>query len=183
MRESEGRSPSLYRLSQKECVEMTKKGPIVEDVVNAHVETAEGHEILDNSPVAIPLRFKRVDNITQKVQDLVAKEFSRLAEKQGYETFEEADDFDCGDDYDPRSPYELDQEQEYYDHRAERRANSEKEQVNGDQNEGDGELQSDRKTSKGSEPGDRKNKRTTGGDDRGDTVRKEHKPGKKVKEE
>lgn len=124
MRESEGLCPSLYRSKLKGLLDM-KKGPIVEDVENTHRETVDGHEILDNSPVAIPVRFRRVDNITQKVQELVAQEFSRLAEQQGYESFEEADDFEVGDDYEVRSPYELDEEQIYYDHRNERSVASE----------------------------------------------------------
>lgn len=78
-----------------------------------------GHEVLDDVPVAIPLRFQRRDNIHNEVSNLVRAEMSRLAEEQGIETFEDADDFDVGDDYDPRSDYELSDEEMYYDHRTE----------------------------------------------------------------
>lgn len=46
---------------------------------------------------------------------------SRLAEEAHMETFEEADDFEVGDDYDPQSPYELDEDQQSYDHRNDSR--------------------------------------------------------------
>jgi len=70
-----------------------------------------GHEILDDTPVAIPLRFSRPPS---KLEDLRAmlKIVSREAENAGQETFEESDDFDIGDDYDPRSPWELSVDQE-----------------------------------------------------------------------
>lgn len=71
-----------------------------------------GHEILDDTPVSLPLRFRRGENITQQVQRLVAGELSRMAENAGYESFEEANDFDVGDDYDPKSEHEIDTMQE-----------------------------------------------------------------------
>jgi len=70
-----------------------------------------GHEILDDTPISLPLRFNRPPS---KLDDLRAmlKIVSREAEHAGQETFEEADDFDVGDDYDPRSPWELSVDQE-----------------------------------------------------------------------
>lgn len=104
--------------------------PFLVEVVMKKLEplsrlNADGHEILDNSPVAIPLRFKRQENLSEEVRRLVQGELSRLADARGYESFDEADDFDVGDDYDPHSPYELDEEQIYYDHRNERRDDTE----------------------------------------------------------
>jgi len=70
-----------------------------------------GHEILDDTPISLPLRFNRPPS---KLDDLRAmlKIVSREAQHAGQETFEEADDFDVGDDYDPRSPWELSVDQE-----------------------------------------------------------------------
>lgn len=68
-----------------------------------------GREILDDTPVSLPVRLKRGENIAEQVQRLVQQELSRLADAQGLETFEEANDFDVGDDYDPRSEYEVDE--------------------------------------------------------------------------
>lgn len=65
-----------------------------------------GHEILDDTPVAIPLRLTRPPTIVDQVRRLVRGAMSDLAQSQGNESFEEADDFDIGDDYEPDSPYE-----------------------------------------------------------------------------
>lgn len=69
-------------------------------------------EKLDDTPVAVPLKFKAVETSTERMRRIIREEMSRAAEDQGHETFEEADDFDVGDDYDPRSPYEMTFEQE-----------------------------------------------------------------------
>lgn len=65
---------------------------------------AQGREIPDPTPVEIPvhLNIRHSDHI----RDIIRQELSRFAEDQGHETFEEADDFDCDDDFDPASPYE-----------------------------------------------------------------------------
>lgn len=70
------------------------------------------HEKLDDTPVAIPLKFKAVETSTERMRRIIREEMSRAAEDAGHETFEEADDFDVGDDYDPTSPYEMTFEQE-----------------------------------------------------------------------
>lgn len=73
------------------------------------------YEFPDDIPVAIPVRLNRPPSLQEQVRNLVRGEMSRLAAEEGNETFEEADDFDVGDDYDPESPYELDFDQETYD--------------------------------------------------------------------
>lgn len=76
-----------------------------------------GHEVLDQSPVAIPVRFQRVESMTQEIARLVNSHLSILAYDQGYETFDEADDFDVGDEEELRSNYEIDDEDVFYVHR------------------------------------------------------------------
>lgn len=70
---------------------------------------AEGHETLDPRPVEIPAGFKRPDTLAEQVQRLVRNEFSEMASAQGFETFEEADDFDVEDDdeIDVNTPFEV----------------------------------------------------------------------------
>lgn len=82
----------------------------------------KGQEVLDDTPVTLPLRFQRGENIADRVRDLVEKELSRRAEHAGYESVDEANDFDVGDDYDPRSDHEVDEdaEAEYFRQRDER---------------------------------------------------------------
>jgi len=86
-----------------------------------------GHEVPDRTPRSIPVRFKRQTSLIEDVQRFVREELSRQADAQGVESFDEADDFDVGEDYEPRSPYELDEENERYDVRDEIRSRREEE--------------------------------------------------------
>lgn len=68
----------------------------------------EGREILDPTPMAIPAGFKRPDSIADQVRRLVrSHELARAAEAAGLETFEESEDFDIDETFDPHTPYEL----------------------------------------------------------------------------
>lgn len=71
-----------------------------------------GHEILDDTPVAIPVRLTRPPTLTEQMRQVIRGELSRAAAAEGYETFEEADDFDVDDDFDPQSPWEMNFDQE-----------------------------------------------------------------------
>lgn len=71
----------------------------------------EGHE--DHSkgggPLAAALNLVQRDNLGDRVRDLIKSERLALdAAQAGYETFEEADDFNIADDdtFDPQTPYE-----------------------------------------------------------------------------
>lgn len=74
----------------------------------------KGRELPDSTPIELPLHWQRPQTIQEQIRSFVRSELSRRAAAQGEETFEEADDFDVDDDFDPRSPWELnfDQEQE-----------------------------------------------------------------------
>lgn len=65
-----------------------------------------GHEILDPNPVEVPLGMKRPESLAEQVQRLVRTSISNHAAMHGLETFEESEDFDVGDDFDPSTPYE-----------------------------------------------------------------------------
>lgn len=71
-----------------------------------------GREILDPTPVDFPLNFKRPMTIQEQIRTFIRQELSQTAAAQGEETFEEADDFDVDDDFDPTSPWELNYEQQ-----------------------------------------------------------------------
>lgn len=68
----------------------------------------QGFEIVDTRRVEMPLRFKRMSAAgqTAEMRRLIKEEMSIYARRQGMETFEEADDFDVGDD-DFVTPYEM----------------------------------------------------------------------------
>lgn len=70
--------------------------------------TVEGYEVPDPTPVAVPTGVKRVDNITRRIREVLQSERMRAeALEGGMETFEEADDFDVGDEApDPHTVYE-----------------------------------------------------------------------------
>jgi len=71
----------------------------------------KGQEIVDPTPIKIPVRLKRPMSIHDQVREALRSEhLARLAEAHGAETPEEADDFDIPDGF-PQSPYE-----ENFDH-------------------------------------------------------------------
>lgn len=65
-----------------------------------------GREIPDPTPVAPPVGYKKQPSMVDHVRALVAADLSRRAEQMGYESFEESNDFDIGDDFEPETEYE-----------------------------------------------------------------------------
>ncbi|AXH77126.1 MAG: hypothetical protein [Microviridae sp.] len=65
----------------------------------------KGWEVPDQTPVAIPAYIQKYDQ-RDSIKEMIRQALSQEAEHAGFETFEEADDFDVGDDFDPSSPYE-----------------------------------------------------------------------------
>ena len=62
---------------------------------------ARGAEVLDPTPMAPPVGYRRQPSLAEQIREMVRSE--RLAaevEAAGAETFEEADDFDIEDDCD-----------------------------------------------------------------------------------
>jgi len=64
-----------------------------------------GGEILDSTPMQPPLGYNPQPSMFDVMKDMIRREREAL-EREGYETPEEADDFDVDDDLDPSSPYE-----------------------------------------------------------------------------
>lgn len=70
--------------------------------------TEGGAEIPDSTPLAPPVGYEKRDTIAEQVRRMVQSQLlARDLAAAGAETFEDADDFDVGDDYDPTSPYEV----------------------------------------------------------------------------
>lgn len=69
--------------------------------------TSSGAEINNDPPVAVPANYKRPLTLAEQVRLMCRTQLSQMAANEGQETWEEADDFDVGDDYDPSSPHEL----------------------------------------------------------------------------
>lgn len=73
----------------------------------------DGHEIGDSRPLEVALNLRRAPSLTEQIRAVVRSErLKQEAIASGHETFEEADDFEIGDDYDPESPYEMEFEPE-----------------------------------------------------------------------
>lgn len=65
-----------------------------------------GHEVPDPTPVSLPSGFRRPETLQEQVARLVRSRLSQLAGEQGDDTFEESEDFEVDDDFDPNTPYE-----------------------------------------------------------------------------
>lgn len=73
------------------------------------VQNSSGQEIPDPTPIAPPLGYKRQPSIFEQMRQMVLSDrLAAEAAAAGAETFEEADDFEVGDDVDPRSGWEND---------------------------------------------------------------------------
>lgn len=72
----------------------------------------KGREILDPVPIAPPVGYVKQPSLAEQMRAMIRSENLRAhAEQQGFETFEEADDFDVGEDVDVvmQSPYEFEE--------------------------------------------------------------------------
>jgi len=67
----------------------------------------KGREILDGRPMEPPVGYNPQPSLMEKIRKMVHDaQIQRDLAKAGAETFDEANDFDVGDDYDPSSPWE-----------------------------------------------------------------------------
>lgn len=65
------------------------------------------YETPDPTPMALPVNYSHPPTLRDQIRQMVRSErLAQAARDCGAETFEEADDFDVGDDLDPKSPYE-----------------------------------------------------------------------------
>lgn len=69
----------------------------------------KGREVVDPTPIAPPVGYKRPPTLVEQLRNMIRSDaLAREAAAAGYETFEEADDFDIADDpIDPKTPYEI----------------------------------------------------------------------------
>lgn len=68
----------------------------------------QGQEIPDPVPLAPPIGYNPQPSMIDQVRDMVRMQLSLEADAAGVETFEDADDFEVGDDFEAErnSPYE-----------------------------------------------------------------------------
>lgn len=74
----------------------------------------DGGEVLDPKPRFVKTGIKKPESIQDQIKRMIRSErMAQAANKEGYESFEEADDFEVGDDYDPKTPWEEDFEGQF----------------------------------------------------------------------
>lgn len=67
----------------------------------------DGKEYVSSRPVEAPIGLRVPRSTVEVMRDMIRREMSAAAETSGFETWEEADDFDVEDDpMDPHTPYE-----------------------------------------------------------------------------
>lgn len=67
----------------------------------------DGNEVGDPTPMAPPAHLRRSLTMAEQIQQMIRREVSLRSQEDGFETFEESDDFEIDDDPpDPHTPYE-----------------------------------------------------------------------------
>lgn len=81
---------------------------VVDQETGEIVQDEFGRELVDPTPMAPPIGYKKQPSMVEMVRNMVRSEhLAREAAMMGKETFEQADDFDIPDDpLDPSTPYE-----------------------------------------------------------------------------
>lgn len=69
-------------------------------------KSPRSRETPDPTPVEIPVQFRRAESMDERIARIVEHSISKEAERQGFETFDEANDFDVDDDLFPASAWE-----------------------------------------------------------------------------
>lgn len=87
---------------------MTKKQIDLEEAIQAKInDPAKRYEYPDPTPMAPPIGYVKQPSLHDQIRAMIRTEKVRqMVMEAGYETPEEADDFEVGDDYDPSTPYE-----------------------------------------------------------------------------
>lgn len=87
----------------------------IEQAMAAHPKglplNEQGQLVPDPTPMAPPIGYRPQPSMIDIVRQQVLA-VSQEAARAGFESEEEADDFNVGDDYTPSSPYELDEQSE-----------------------------------------------------------------------
>lgn len=95
---------------------MGKRGPVKGEEIVLEKQTPRRKLVLDEKtrrliadplPLEPPIGYKRTPPLAEQIRAMVRGEaLAHAARNSGKETFEEADDFDVDDDFDPQAPYE-----------------------------------------------------------------------------
>lgn len=88
-------------------IDMLERGLVDQNGVAIKAEIRDGKEYGDPTPMAPPAHIGRAESNAEMIRRMIQNELSSRASMEGYESFEEAEDFDIDDDpADPHTPYE-----------------------------------------------------------------------------
>jgi hypothetical protein len=71
-------------------------------------QLVNGREVPDPVPMTAGLDLKQPESIQHMLQRMVKQHVSALAQSEGYESIDEAMDFDTGEDMELKNPYDID---------------------------------------------------------------------------
>lgn len=87
---------------------MSRVKHVVKETFKSIKAKLKGYEDIDPTPIELPIHMTLPPTLQQQMAAMIrSQEFAQAIAARGFETAEEADDFDVGDDYDPSSPHEL----------------------------------------------------------------------------
>lgn len=97
---------------------VTPDGEVLTEEQVRFAYTREGRRVVGKEypnpvPMEAPIGFVPMKPLHEQIREMVLREIGSQAEREGFESAEEAEDFEIGDDYDPASPWELDFEPDH----------------------------------------------------------------------
>ncbi len=78
------------------------------------LDATDGKEYNDNIPVELPIGYEKPLTLKEDMMRFIREEVSSAADRQGVETFDDADDFNLLDEEEPLSEYEFAELQDDY---------------------------------------------------------------------
>lgn len=94
--------------------------PVYEELVklSSPKQLKDGREVLNPEPMYLPIN-ERPPTLLEQIKRVLRTELSRNARNEGYESFEDADDFGEEDEEILRTPYEMSEMQEEFNIKSE----------------------------------------------------------------
>lgn len=91
----------------EKCNKFTGELSDVPVITKLSTHNDKGEEVPDSKPASLHVNFVRPVPLGERIRKLVQNELlAREMNERGVESFEEADDFNVGDDVDPSTPFE-----------------------------------------------------------------------------
>lgn len=96
-------------MSQRRTYRILTPDGLYREISHSQYEEEFPKPKMDPTPIAPPVGYKKQPSMFDNIREMIHKErLQQEIDSAGYETMEEADDFDVGDpeDFHPETPYE-----------------------------------------------------------------------------